>query len=574
MSILEHRTIKQRSVHTLNKYIENHPEIKIQDENKKAELGFYFLFLSYIHNLSLDQCKEIIIDTEFCRQIDNKRNDDYGVDAVYIDENAHEIFLYTFKYKHNYKDEDVQSQNPYYIASKFLEELELQLDGSYSEEKFDIYTYKTKEILAEMVSKINSTLDKFDLYLCQVTNQENPPVDVDRIRHLKERTSIITDVISYTLPQIYDLFFQNKREMNSKLVIAENYQLSYEEDSATTTKHYAISLPLIDLIRITCDKSEIRDNVDASLSMSNILDLNILYDNVRGYILKSSYNKEMLLTLDENPQKFFMYNNGITIIVEEINVTRDKLKNNLIFDLKGMQIVNGGQTLRTIYKYMDNNPENWMDKLKHANILVKIVHTSADNKISTNVARYTNSQNPISPYDLKSMDPLQITIEEFLKGHNILYIRKNGDGGRFDENKYDKEVEMVYLGQLIYSKQGNPHRASATKAQIFKKSYEDVFNRDEILKDAYELTILSYQIKEEYKNLQISFTDQKVFYIVYAYYIYDKKETIQTIIDLLEKTIEDFSTEKELSVARKLILVGFKEAFDETLRKHKLVKIQ
>lgn len=52
MSILKHRTIDQCSIQIFDKYIDNHTELGLQiTDEKKAEFGFYFLFLSYVHNL-------------------------------------------------------------------------------------------------------------------------------------------------------------------------------------------------------------------------------------------------------------------------------------------------------------------------------------------------------------------------------------------------------------------------------------------------------------------------------------------------------------------------------------------
>ena len=48
------------------------------------------------------------------------------------------------------------------------------------------------------------------------------------------------------------------------------------------------------------------------------MDFNILFDNVRGLIINSKYNDNIYKTLEDEPSKFFMYNNGLTIIATDI----------------------------------------------------------------------------------------------------------------------------------------------------------------------------------------------------------------------------------------------------------------
>lgn len=501
-----------------------------------------------------------MIDNNFCTAVEQQGNDDLGIDAVYIDVESHEVFLYTFKYRHTYR-EGIQSLNPFYIAQKFLDELEYLFKQDYEDIDFSRYSYKTGIVLKKILDTERSTPEIYDFYLCQVSNQINEPTDMSEIKRVKNSTSFLSDINSYVLSDIYNLLFKDRKEINSRLEIGYDYQLSYEADSASTIKHYALSLPLVDLVSITCDDEQIRREglVD---EVENVeLEINILYDNVRGYILKSSYNKDMLETLEKMPENFFIFNNGITIVVDALNVRPNKARSTLLFEMEKMQVVNGGQTLRTIYKFVQENPEVWIEQLRKASILVKIVDTSSDMGISSNVARYTNSQNPVSPYDLKSMDSLQIAIEEFLKAKNIRYIRKNGDTGNIHDI-YDKEIDMITLGKLIFSKQGNPHKASASKMQIFKKYYDDVFKREDIQDDAFNLTCLYYEIITMYEKLNLSYTEQKIFYIVYAYYNSERK-SIEDLINILEESLIEYKTEKELSIARKLLLLGFKKFYDE-----------
>jgi len=80
-------------------------------------------------------------------------------------------------------------------------------------------------------------------------------------------------------------------------------------------------------------------------------DLNQLYEhNIRLFLtMRGKVNKTIKKTIEETPENFGFYNNGITIAVEDIvNIDNSKLR------LVNPQIVNGCQTTQTIYKVFQN----------------------------------------------------------------------------------------------------------------------------------------------------------------------------------------------------------------------------
>src|SRR5699024_5418239 len=164
------------------------------------------------------------------------------------------------------------------------------------------------------------------------------------------------------------------------------------------------------------------------------------------------------------PTKFFMFNNGITMTSEEIYAKENRVHKELDIKLSNYQIVNGGQTLRTLYKFSEKHSD--LTNLFEGSVLLRLFETGEDRELTNKIAEYTNSQNAISSIDLKSMDPLQIKIEKFLSNHNILYVRKVGDVGE-RERKYDQRISMEKLGQLLYALYGYPDRSSNQKKRIF-----------------------------------------------------------------------------------------------------------
>ena len=72
---------------------------------------------------------------------------------------------------------------------------------------------------------------------------------------------------------------------------------------------------------------------------------NIFNDNIRGYLGANKANKSMLSTINDNPEDFFTFNNGITAVTSKITQINDS------FELEKFQIINGCQTASSLQRY-------------------------------------------------------------------------------------------------------------------------------------------------------------------------------------------------------------------------------
>lgn len=93
------------------------------DENKvsKARLGFYLFILECITNIKdLSNIVELITDTDFNKIVHGNNYEDYGVDAVYIDDEEKEILLFNFKYREKFNEDSMHSLNDVMISTKFV----------------------------------------------------------------------------------------------------------------------------------------------------------------------------------------------------------------------------------------------------------------------------------------------------------------------------------------------------------------------------------------------------------------------------------------------------------------------
>lgn len=222
--------------------------------------------------------------------------------------------------------------------------------------------------------------------------------------------------------------------------------------------------------------------------------------------------------------------------------------------------------MRTIHNFHKLDKENIVDYLSGSQILVRIFKTTNDKVLNNKIAEYTNSQNSISSVDLKSLRPEQIGLEQYLAEHEIAYSRKTGDTGLTDDKEYKYQISMERFGQILYSLNGNPHKASSRKKQIFDKYYDEVFGEESLNIDKSPTQVKKYfEIKSLYetKKAEYHVTDQKIFYILYLQA--NTSKTDGELIAIFEKLIDGYNPgEKgQMSQSRKLVQAGFKDLIDK-----------
>lgn len=136
--------------------------------------------------------------------------------------------------------------------------------------------------------------------------------------------------------------------------------------------------------------------------------------NVRSYLqARGKVNKGILETLRKNPEDFMAYNNGITVVAEEITLGKLKDGSTGILALKSMQIVNGGQTTASIHRAEHDFSVDLSNVFVQAKIT--IIEPSRFQEVVPLISRYSNTQNKVSEADLSANQPFHIGIERVSK---------------------------------------------------------------------------------------------------------------------------------------------------------------
>jgi hypothetical protein len=174
--------------------------------------------------------------------------------------------------------------------------------------------------------------------------------------------------------------------------------------------------------------------------------------NVRRYLGgRRRVNAAIQKTLSEKPERFGLFNNGITIVADQVDPADGWL------DLTTPYIVNGCQTTRSIWDVLSRkleaggtgtNPttEAWKARLARGAVVVKVVKVgSTDNALLTEITRYTNSQNSVSEKDFVALNnDFQSWADQIADDYGIfLEIQRGGwDSRRAYQKQHPQERQF------------------------------------------------------------------------------------------------------------------------------------
>lgn len=142
----------------------------------------------------------------------------------------------------------------------------------------------------------------------------------------------------------------------------------------------------------------------------------LLEANVRSFlsVKGKGVNAGIQSTLRSAPERFMAYNNGIVVVADEMILGKTNDGASGIAWLKGLQIVNGGQTTASIYFTKKKYPST---DLSHVRVPAKIIvmkttDASKEEALVSDISRFANSQNAVRQSDLSANKPFHVEIEK------------------------------------------------------------------------------------------------------------------------------------------------------------------
>jgi AIPR protein len=197
--------------------------------------------------------------------------------------------------------------------------------------------------------------------------------------------------------------------------------------------------------------------------------------NVREYLgsrkSDSNINFGIKNTAEHDHEDFWVFNNGLTILVNKYSFEEKGVKKRL--NVSGMSIVNGAQTTGAI---------GTLDRPPNVGMLVPVrfVETNSSELVRS-IVQFNNSQNKITASDFRSADIVQRRLkEEFAKIPKSEY-----DGGRRGSSgdairRRPNLLPSYTVGQALAALHGDPIVAYNQKSEIWSNDrlYSKYFNEE------------------------------------------------------------------------------------------------
>lgn len=132
-----------------------------------------------------------------------------------------------------------------------------------------------------------------------------------------------------------------------------------------------------------------------------LFDLNLRYE-----VKNSSINGEIVdsLSYSKSRKNFHHYNNGLIVIAKNYSIRDDRAVH-----LEDAQIVNGLQTVKSIYNAISNKAATLAEIEAACMVQVKIIQ-SAEADVVSKIVKATNNQNPMAARNLRSNNREQKTL--------------------------------------------------------------------------------------------------------------------------------------------------------------------
>lgn len=284
--------------------------------------------------------------------------------------------------------------------------------------------------------------------------------------------------------------------------------------------------------------------------------------NIRLFkgVRKGSINASIIDTVkdDARREKFWYFNNGVSFVCSDFAV--DDEKNPQTLTVIGPQIINGCQTTVCLSEALNQIDEN---KFPDNIILLARFIKAPINDVEL-ITLYTNSQNPVSEAQLKSLDPLQKRLKRDFDAYSppYFYSIKEGDWktlSKEEKQKYgDRIIHIIRAAQGAYSFTKDPAFARRYRIELFSKKYHEIFKKDmraeEILLIWRILRVIDNKIIEfrrSYNELKLkSITDDKKKEIERKeFLIYSNLIFLYFVQKLIRKKYGDYNTD----IANKLL---------------------
>lgn len=416
--------------------VEENPDyFKDRDEGKNISLAFLLLGVSSYLNCDLDEAKAYITEG----------GADAGIDAIHIEEPSDDYFTVTvFQAKYTRKLESDRA----FPANAILTMVNAIKVIFNSSSTFPV----NPEVQAKIV-EIQSLIGDGCIPNVRCVFLSNGK------KWEKDGDAHINDA-GFPEEQVVFDFFNHED-------IVRRFQFGEDVDTTVLLAGDAI-----------VEEFNYRRVLIGKVSVTTIYDLmeqhgdSLLERNIRKYLgtHRNRVNTDIHDTLcnSETRNNFYFFNNGVTVICKQFRHNA-LARENWQVKIDGMQIINGGQTCKTIQNTLKYKQD---EDFSNAFVLFRLYELSeSDDSVIADITKATNSQNPVDLRSLKSNDVLQRHLETAVKDLGYTYKRKP-DSSSSMTNTIPSSVAAEAVLSVWRKK---PHLARFKSKAMFGKHYDEIF---------------------------------------------------------------------------------------------------
>ncbi len=399
---------------------------QIEEDIKEYQSNYF-----YVSNIEKDEWafNYWVLDKLFYEEeelIEEKIIDyhDMGIDAYEIYEDTKDIFLIQNKYY-----SDSSSITAEYVKNDFLLRAITALENG---------TYRKSEELQNAFTKYKNH-SEFAVYL---------------------QLFVTNNIHNFEADEYVKKFNVEHSKYHAKIFYLDDIETRYYGEVQQIKKNITVKVESINkgtILNINTDDYKLENVLDARYVLTPVVSVYRLYrdsieksypifdKNIREYLGNRGVNKSIYTTLlDKDDRKnFFYYNNGITVICDKMSKITNQPSDynmNAFFNIENPQIVNGCQTVNSIYEVLKNvDPIILEREFKDTFVMLKILvidrdDTQEDN-LYKNIVKYNNSQNSIDEKTFVANTDIFIRLQNEFEEKGFLLLIKQSDKNKFS-NKY------------------------------------------------------------------------------------------------------------------------------------------
>ncbi len=329
----------------------------------------------------------------------------------------------------------------------------------------------------------------------------NPSIPVNPNRRLQSEIEEIRGLIlDGNIPRVRILMCSNGKPWESEAQAIIDRELFDEKVKFEHVNHDTLvrilqsTAPVKDVLQFT-GRSIVEDHDYARVFLGKmpVMELarlmethgdRLLDRNVRRYLglYGNDVNNGIHRTLMDVSERtnFYFYNNGITMVCDRFDYSGLQPENHKV-RVEGLQIINGGQTSKTVQATLrmlaTQRDIGLPTDLNFDPVFVLVRLYQVPHESTSFIQRITyatNSQNPVDLKDLRANDSLQVQLETSMKELGYDYRRQ-----RSSAPLMPKDISTGTAAEAVLSVwRRRPQQAKFRSGEHFGKLYADIFTPD------------------------------------------------------------------------------------------------